>query len=105
MINSELSESERIQRHRTAMQRSALSRPVQSAVSDGLLSVGSEFLDYGCGLGDDVELLIPLGIRAIGWDPVHRPSTPLSESSIVNLGYVVNVIEDPAERVNTLRRA
>ena len=87
------------------MKRSALSRPVQSAASDGLLSAGSEFLDYGCGLGDDVELLLPLGIRAIGWDPVHRPLTPLSESSIVNLGYVVNVIEDPAERVNTLRQA
>jgi DNA phosphorothioation-associated putative methyltransferase len=40
-----------------------------------------------------------------GWDPVHRPSAECQRAHIVNLGYVVNVIEQPDERTETLRRA
>lgn len=46
-----------------------------------------------------------MGYKASGWDPVYRPSTPHARSGIVNLGYVVNVIEDFAERCEALRRA
>lgn len=45
------------------------------------------------------------GIECRGWDPHHRPDTPLSPSDVVNLGYVVNVIEDLPERETALRRA
>lgn len=89
-------------RHRTAMKRSALSRPTQLAVSEGLISQGTEFFDYGCGYGDDVDFLQRMGIPATGWDPAHRPGTPRCPASVVNLGYVVNVIEDKGERTEAL---
>ena len=36
---------------------------------------------------------------------MHRPDGCLEPADVVNLGYVVNVIDDPAERIDTLRRA
>lgn len=74
-------------------------------MSDGLVNPGTYFFDFGCGLGADVELLEPLGVKAVGWDPAHRPDTPFRESEVVNLGYVVNVIESNSERVEVLRKA
>lgn len=62
-------------------------------------------LDYGCGRGEDVSLLQKDGLRAEGWDPHFRPEASLEPADIVNLGYVLNVIEDPAERTETLRKA
>lgn len=96
---------EGILRHRTAMKRSTFSRPIQIALSDGLLTPGVKLFDYGCGLGDDIELLEGMGVNGIGWDPVHRPSTTLTEAPVVNLGYVVNVIEDVAERAAAVLQA
>jgi DNA phosphorothioation-associated putative methyltransferase len=46
-----------------------------------------------------------MGYPGAGWDPVHRPETERRPSPVVNLGYVVNVIENPAERQETLRQA
>jgi len=98
--------AERSARARTALARVALSRPVRLAVDDGLIVAGATtFLDYGCGLGGDVERLRRAGVSCGGWDPHHRPDGPLEPSDVVNLGYVVNVIEDPEERRATLRRA
>jgi DNA phosphorothioation-associated putative methyltransferase len=62
-------------------------------------------LDYGCGKGDDVRELEAHGIDCSGWDPVHNPEGELVPSDIVNLGFVLNVIENRAERDETLRRA
>src|SRR5207245_6486004 len=45
------------------------------------------------------------GIRCAGWDPVHRPSESLCAAEVVNLGYVINVIEDPLERASVVRNA
>src|SRR5690606_9675694 len=42
---------------------------------------------------------------AAGWDPVHAPDHPLRHAEVVNLGFVLNVIEDPAERVEVLQKA
>ena len=93
-------------RARTALRRAGMSRPVRIAVEDGLIEAGdTSVLDYGCGRGGDVTRLGRVGVECVGWDPHHRPNTPLTVHDIVNLGYVVNVIEDPAERVATLRRA
>ncbi len=94
-----------IARHRTAIGRKELSRPVRLALESKLIAPGRSLLDFGCGRGTDVAYLNEAGITAVGWDPVHRPSTPLDPADIVNLGYVVNVIEDPAERAETIRRA
>lgn len=92
-------------RHKTAISRTEISRPVRQAMTDGVLHPGQTFFDYGCGLGDDQRLLTALGYAASGWDPVHRPKAPIEPARVVNLGYVVNVIEKPQERAEVLRRA
>ncbi|RIU26223.1 DNA phosphorothioation-associated putative methyltransferase [Mycobacteroides abscessus] len=97
--------TEQVARHRTAMTRTALSRPVALAMTDGVLTAAMSVFDYGCGRGDDLRTLAGLGYRVDGWDPSHRPGAALCTADIVNLGYVVNVIEDRAERGETLRRA
>ena len=53
----------------------------------------------------DVEALQNLGYQASGWDPAFRPNAPKSSAAVVNLGYVLNVIEEPAERIAALRDA
>ena len=91
-----------IERHKTAMTRYDLSKPVKTLLEYGMLKAGATFFDYGCGQGSDVRGLQALGHAAEGWDPVHRPEVPRREADIVNLGYVLNVIEDPAERLEAL---
>jgi DNA phosphorothioation-associated putative methyltransferase len=85
--------------------RPGLSRPVRTAIADGILTTGTSFFDYGCGLGRDLALLKSQGYVGVGWDPVHRPSCEIRTSAIVNIGYVVNVIEDQIERREALERA
>src|SRR5882762_7435704 len=94
-----------IARHRTAIRRSELSRPVRTAIEDQLISDSTTVLDYGCGQGDDVRNLAALGVRCIGWDPQYHPKAAMCPSNVVNLGYVVNVIEDLDERATVLRSA
>ena len=94
-----------ISRHKTAISRTELSRPIKLALTDGVLRPGQSFFDYGCGLGDDQRLLSAVGYSTAGWDPVHRPDSDIVPANVVNLGFVVNVIENPAERADVLSRA
>lgn len=94
-----------VARHKTAMSRTALSRPLATAIGEGLIDPTQSLFDYGCGRGDDIRHLTRLGYTATGWDPAHRPNTERCSADVVNLGYVVNVIEDPAERAETLKSA
>ncbi len=94
-----------IPRHKTAIHRTGLSRPVQCALADGLLDPAATVFDYGCGHGQDVALLGAQGIACDGWDPAFRPAAPRHPADVVNLGYVLNVIEDPAERADAVRQA
>lgn len=82
-----------------------LSRPIAVAYEDGVLSREISIFDYGCGRGDDIRQLRHLGITANGWDPNHRPDAPRVPADAVNLGFVINVIEDVHERREVLRRA
>ncbi len=91
--------------HRTAIARGDLSRPTRLAVQANLLADGDTFLDYGCGRGEDVAGVRKLGFTASGWDPHYRPEEKLHDADVVNIGYVVNVIADPGERREALRRA
>lgn len=99
------STTKKVIRERTAISRSELSKPVKVLVESGLLRHGHSFFDYGCGLGSDIKGLSALGYIAAGWDPDHAPTKSRIESSIVNLGFVLNVIEDPAERVTAIQGA
>jgi DNA phosphorothioation-associated putative methyltransferase len=92
-------------RHLTAMGRSALSRPVALALSNGLLHPTATFFDYGCGRGGDLQRLSTLGYAVAGWDPAHHPQGERRAADVVNLGYVVNVIENATERADALRAA
>ena len=90
---------------RTAIRRTSLSRPVALALDDGLLHPERTFFDYGCGRGDDLLRLHKMGIPVSGWDPAFFPDEERTPADIVNLGYVVNVIEDPDERLVVLAAA
>ena len=92
-------------RARTAISRIDLSRPLKCAIADGLIGIGARIFDYGCGRGGDLGRLAAMGYKASGWDPVHRPESKCRRSSVVNLGYVVNVIENVNERCEALRQA
>ncbi len=91
-----------IERHKRVLVRYELSKPVRTLLEYGQLRPGVTFFDYGCGQGGDVTGLRNLGYAADGWDLVHRPDGGKTEADVVNLGYVLNVIEDPAERLATL---
>jgi DNA phosphorothioation-associated putative methyltransferase len=94
-----------IQRHRTAIHRADLSRPMKSALHDGLIGTGISVFDYGCGHGQDIEFLAAHGIACDGWDPAFRAQSPKHPADVVNLGYVLNVIEHVDERASTLKQA
>src|SRR5271157_2763864 len=94
-----------IPRHKTAIRRGDFSRPVKCLLRDGLVDSTMSLFDYGCGRGEDVELLTAEGFACTGWDPVYRPDGPQREADVVNFGYILNVIEDPQERSATLRKA
>ena len=98
-------ESAPVDRHKTAIRRGDFSRPVKCLLRDNLLGAGVSFFDYGCGRGEDLELLTADGLHCSGWDPAHRPDAACTEADVVNLGYVLNVIEDTRERAETLRAA
>jgi DNA phosphorothioation-associated putative methyltransferase len=85
-------------RHRTALQRYRLSTPMQALWRHGYLDGRCTVFDYGCGRGDDVRLLRTLGVDASGWDPYFASQNEKIEADLVNLGFVINVIEDPQER-------
>jgi DNA phosphorothioation-associated putative methyltransferase len=94
-----------IPRHRTALARVTISRPVRLAVERAILRSDDRFFDFGCGRGTDVKHLQRRGVSALGWDPVTFPSQPLVSSDVVNLGFVLNVIENVEERREVLRQA
>ena len=92
-------------RQLTALVRYGFSAPVQSLARCGFLDGRYRLFDYGCGRGDDVRGLRENGLNASGWDPFYAPDNPIDAADIVNLGFVINVIEDFDERLDALTRA
>jgi DNA phosphorothioation-associated putative methyltransferase len=99
------SDSYDIRRHLTALSRSNFSAPVQALLRHGLVSNSTTFFDYGCGKGDDIRGLLANGIDAAGWDPHYAVDAEKRAADTVNIGFVINVIEDIAERVEALKGA
>jgi DNA phosphorothioation-associated putative methyltransferase len=98
-------ENTRVRRDRTAIRRVRCSRPVALALAEGLINENTGVFDYGCGHGADVRFLTARGFRATGWDPHFAPEAAVEPADVVNLGYVLNVIEDIRERTRTLEKA
>jgi DNA phosphorothioation-associated putative methyltransferase len=95
----------KIDRHKAAISRNDFSKPVRLALEVGLLNQTTTFFDYGCGQGGDLERVGKLGYESAGWDPYYRRDFPLVAADVVNLGYVINVIESQAERREALIKA
>ncbi len=95
----------KIERHKAAIHRPDLSKPVRLALEAGLLTEGLTFFDYGCGHGEDIQRIRDRGFTSSGWDPYYRPKSDLTPADIVNLGYIINVIESQAERHEALIKA
>ncbi len=102
--NSQLS-MPKIERHKAAMLRNSLSKPVRLVLEADLFVDGDTFFDYGCGYGGDIQHIAQEGYTASGWDPYYQPDTPQINADIVNIGYVINVIESLGERREALLNA
>ena len=94
-----------VQRHLTAIDRNTLSSPFSLLSKYGYLDGNLSIFDYGCGKGDDVRQLEAAGLDVASFDPVYHPEGEPCEADIVNLGFVINVIEDKDERAQTLIKA
>lgn len=94
-----------IERHRAAIARTEISRPVRLAIEWAILNPDTIFFDYGCGYGGDVQRVANLGYTSAGWDPYYYPDAAITPADVVNLGYVLNVIEDQEERRQSLIQA
>jgi len=95
----------KIERHRAAIVRSDFSRPVRLALEANLFNDNTTFFDYGCGLGGDVTRLTERGYTSSGSDPYYFSNNPQNSADIVNIGYVINVIECIDERQEALKQA
>ncbi|BAW97982.1 hypothetical protein NIES970_29450 (plasmid) [[Synechococcus] sp. NIES-970] len=95
----------KIDRHKAAIIRRQMSRPVRSLFEANVFHEGMSFFDYGCGHGEDLQFITAKGFQAQGWDPHYQPDGEKIAADVVNLGYVINVIENPAERRDALVKA
>ncbi|EXJ11399.1 DNA phosphorothioation-associated putative methyltransferase [Nitrincola nitratireducens] len=95
----------KVDRHLTAIIRYELSTPFKLLAKHNFLTGDYTIFDYGCGRGDDLRELEAHSLSATGWDPNFRPDAELVEADIVNIGFVINVIEDIDERIEALQRA
>lgn len=94
-----------IARHLTALSRTNLSAPMQSLARYGFLNGDNTLFDYGCGKGDDLRNLRENSLFVNGWDPHYFPESEKLAADLVNLGFVINVIEDFQERETALKNA
>jgi DNA phosphorothioation-associated putative methyltransferase len=104
-VEVKISETSEILRHKTAIRRYALSKPMQTLAQHEYLNGQYSLFDYGCGQGDDLRELQAHDVNAQGFDPVFAADNPKIASDVVNLGFVINVIENPQERAECLRDA
>jgi diadenosine tetraphosphate (Ap4A) HIT family hydrolase len=83
--------------HLTAIERTTLSYPARIVLNQNKL-IG-KILDFGCGIGKDVELLKQKGHNIIGYDPFYFPEYPTGKFDTILCFYVLNVLlpEEQAE--------
>ncbi|SHK65367.1 DNA phosphorothioation-associated putative methyltransferase [Marinobacter antarcticus] len=94
-----------IARHLTALTRYNLSAPMQTLARFGYLDGRKSVFDYGCGKGGDLQALHENNVVASGWDPYYAADDIKKQADIVNLGFVINVIESLDERVEAIQGA
>jgi DNA phosphorothioation-associated putative methyltransferase len=95
----------KIDRDKTAIVRYELSAPLKTLAKSGFLEGQYSIFDYGCGRGDDLRELEAHGLDALGWDPNFLPDADKINADLVNIGFVINVVEDRNERIEALQGA
>lgn len=81
--------------HRTAIARTAPSRPARVIVERGLLTPSTELLNFGSGRGIDTALFAEHCKLAEGYDPhFARPELLDRKWDVVFCGFVLNVLDE-----------
>ena len=83
--------------HLTAIERTSLSYPARILLNQK--KIVGKVLDFGCGIGKDVELLRHKGFDIVGYDPFYFPEFPKEKFETILCFYVLNVFlpEEQAE--------
>lgn len=83
--------------HLTAIERTSLSYPARILLNQK--KIVGKVLDFGCGIGKDVELLQQKGFDIVGYDPFYFPEFPTEKFDTILCFYVLNVLlpEEQAE--------
>lgn len=83
--------------HLTAIERTSLSYPARVILNQN--KIKGKILDFGCGIGKDVELLKAKGNDITGYDPFYFPEFPKEKFDTILCFYVLNVLlpEEQAE--------
>ena len=83
--------------HLTAIERTSLSYPARLLINKNKMK--GKILDFGCGIGKDVELLNSKGYDIKGYDPYYFPTFPTEKFDTILCFYVLNVLlpEEQAE--------
>ncbi len=76
--------------HLTAKERDFLSFPARLLFDKGLLK--GSVLDFGCGFGNDVEVLKSRGVDISGYDKHYFPEEPNQRFDTILCLYVLNVL-------------
>jgi len=85
--------------HLTAKERDSLSFPAKILLNKDML-VG-KILDFGCGFGNDVEVLKSKGVNIDGYDKHYFPEYPAEKFDTIICLYVLNVLL-PQEQATVL---
>jgi diadenosine tetraphosphate (Ap4A) HIT family hydrolase len=83
--------------HLTAIERTSLSYPARIVLNQK--KIIGKVLDFGCGIGKDVELLKQKGFNIVGYDSFYFPEFPTEKFDTILCFYVLNVLlpEEQAE--------
>lgn len=85
--------------HLTAIERTNMSFPARLLLKKNLLK--GKILDFGCGIGKDVEKLIEKEKDVVGYDPYYKPNFPTEKFDSIICFYVLNVLL-PEEQADVL---
>ncbi len=76
--------------HLTVKERDKPSYPTRVLLRQNVLK--GKILDFGCGLGKDVEFLKEKGFDIQGYDPYYAPEYPTEKFDTIICHYVLNVL-------------
>jgi diadenosine tetraphosphate (Ap4A) HIT family hydrolase len=86
-----MNEQNNIYSHLTAKERDSISFPARHLLKNNLLE--GKVLDFGCGLGSDVNILKEKGVDVVGYDKFYFPQLPNDKFDTIICLYVLNVLQ------------